>query len=152
MKKVAVIVGARPQFIKTAPLILELARYFNPILIHTGQHFDYMMSENFFSELNLPDPDYHLNTPGGSHGRQTGRMIEGIESVFNFEKPDLAIVIGDTNSTLAGSIAASKLKIPVIHVEAGVRSKDRNLPEQINRVMTDSISVILFVSHSFVCK
>jgi UDP-N-acetylglucosamine 2-epimerase len=140
MKKAALVVGARPQFIKTAPLILELGRFFQIVLIHTGQHYDFEMSETFFKELRLPDPDYHLNTPGGSHGRQTGRMLEGLDSVMNFEKPDLTIVVGDTNSTLAGALAAAKMSIPLVHVEAGVRSRDDSLPEQINRVVTDSVA------------
>ncbi len=140
MKKAALVVGARPQFIKTAPLILELGRFFQMVLIHTGQHYDFEMSDTFFEELRLPDPDYHLDTPGGSHGRQTGRMLEGLDSVLRFEKPELTIVVGDTNSTLAGALAAAKLTIPVVHVEAGVRSRDNTLSEQINRVVTDSIS------------
>lgn len=140
MKKAALVVGARPQFIKTAPLILELGRFFQTVLIHTGQHYDFEMSDTFFEELKLPDPDYHLDAPGGGHGRQTARMLEGLDSVLRFEMPDLAIVVGDTNSTLAGALAAAKLAIPLAHVEAGVRSKDNSLPEQINRVVTDSIS------------
>lgn len=140
MKKATLVVGARPQFIKTAPLTLELGRFFQIVLIHTGQHYDFEMSDCFFEELDLPPPDYHLDAPGGSHGRQTGRMLEGLDSVLNFEKPDLAIVVGDTNSTLAGALAAAKMAIPLVHVEAGVRSKDNNLPEQINRVVTDSIA------------
>jgi len=140
MKKNALIVGARPQFIKTAPLIAELMRNYVTILIHTGQHFDFSMSEKFFEELDLPDPDYHLNTPSGSTGRQTGRIIAGLESVLEFEKPDFTIVVGDTNSTLAGAVASAKQGIPLVHVEAGVRSKNKNIPEQINRVMTDSVS------------
>ncbi|MEE9552885.1 MAG: UDP-N-acetylglucosamine 2-epimerase (non-hydrolyzing) [candidate division Zixibacteria bacterium] len=140
MKKAALIVGARPQFIKSAPLILELGRFYKTVLIHTGQHFDFSMSELFFDELKLPTPDYHLNTTGGSSGRQTAKMIEGLESVLAFEKPDFSVVVGDTNSTLAGAVVSAKLNIPIVHVEAGVRSKDKNLPEQINRVVTDSIA------------
>jgi UDP-N-acetylglucosamine 2-epimerase len=140
MKKAALVVGARPQFIKTAPLILELGRFFRTVLIHTGQHYDFMMSDKFFDELNLPEPDYHLEMANLSVGRQTGRMLEGLESVLSFEKPDIAIVVGDTNSTLAGALAAAKLGIYLIHVEAGLRSKDKRLPEQINRVVTDSIT------------
>jgi len=140
MKKAALIVGARPQFIKTAPLILELGRFYQTVLIHTGQHYDFAMSDSFFGDLKLPHPDYHLNSPAGSDGRRTGRMIEGLESVLNFENPDFAVVVGDTNSTLAGALAASRLRIPVVHVEAGVRSKDKYLPEQINRVVTDSLA------------
>ena len=134
------VVGARPQFIKTAPLILELGRFFRIVLIHTGQHYDFEMSDTFFEELKLPDPDYHLDTPSGSHGGQTGQMLEDLDSVLRFEKPDLAIVVGDTNSTLAGALAVAKLAIPLVHVEAGVRSRDNSLSEQINRVVTDSIS------------
>jgi len=144
MNKAALIVGARPQFIKIAPLALKLRRYYNTVLIHTGQHYDFMMSDTFFEELNIFYPDYHLNIPGGSSGKQTGRMIESLDSVLNFEKPDFAIVVGDTNSTLAGALAAAKLRIPIIHVEAGVRSKDKNLPEQINRVATDSVADCFF--------
>ena len=140
MKKAALVVGARPQFIKTAPLIQELGRFFSMILIHTGQHYDFSMSGIFFEELQLPLPDYHLEAHGGTHGQQTGSMLSGLDSVLRFEKPDVVIVVGDTNSTLAGALAAAKLKIPVVHVEAGVRSKDRQLPEQINRVVTDSIA------------
>jgi UDP-GlcNAc3NAcA epimerase len=140
MKKAALVVGARPQFIKTAPLIQELGRFFSMVLIHTGQHYDFSMSGIFFEELQLPLPDYHLEAHGGTHGQQTGRMLSGLDSVLSFEKPDIVVVVGDTNSTLAGALAAAKLKIPVVHVEAGVRSKDRQLPEQINRVVTDSIA------------
>ena len=140
MIKAALVVGARPQFIKTAPLITELGRFWQVVLIHTGQHYDFMMSENFFQELSIPHPDYHLNIPHGSQGMQTGRMLEGLESVLKFENPQLVIVVGDTNSTMAGAIAATKLRLPLAHVEAGVRAQDKNLPEQINRVVTDSIS------------
>ncbi len=140
MKKAALIVGARPQFIKTAPLILELGRFYKTVLIHTGQHFDFSMSDLFFDELKLPAPDYHLSSSSGSSGRQIGRMIEGLESVLAYEKPDFSLVVGDTNSTLAGALVSVKLSIPVVHVEAGVRSEDKYLPEQINRVVTDSIS------------
>ena len=140
MKKVALIVGARPQFIKIAPLVTELGRFYKTVLIHTGQHFDFEMSDLFFDELGLPVPDYHLNASSGSGGKQTGRMIEGLESVLAFEKPDFSLVVGDTNSTLAGALVSVKLKIPVVHVEAGVRSRDKYLPEQINRVMTDAVA------------
>jgi len=139
-KTAALVVGARPQFIKTAPLVIELGRFFNLILIHTGQHYDFMMSGNFFDELNLPGPDYHLGISWNNSGKQTGRMIEGLDQVFTYEKPDIVIVIGDTNSTLAGAIAAAKHRIQIAHIEAGVRSHDKFLPEQINRVVTDSIT------------
>jgi UDP-N-acetylglucosamine 2-epimerase len=140
MKKAALVIGARPQFIKTAPLIQRLGRFFRVVLIHTGQHYDFSMSEIFFRQLQLRTPDYHLNAHGGTHGGQTGRMLSGLDSVLSFEKPEMVVVVGDTNSTLAGALAASKLRIPVVHVEAGVRSKDRQLPEQINRVVTDAIA------------
>jgi UDP-GlcNAc3NAcA epimerase len=140
MKKAALVVGARPQFIKTAPLILELGRFFKMVLIHTGQHYDFMMSEKFFDELAIPDPDYHLEAAGKTPGKQIGRMIQGLEAAFIKEKPDLAIVVGDTNSTLAGAIAAVKFGLPLAHIEAGVRSKSKTLPEQINRLVTDSVS------------
>lgn len=143
MKKAALIVGARPQFIKTAPLILQMERYYEAVLIHAGQHYDFNMSETFFKELELPEPDYRLNIPDGSDGSRTARMIEGVESVLSFEKPDFTVVIGDTNCTMAGALSSAKLSIPVVHVEAGVRSKDRYLPEQINRVVTDSVSECL---------
>jgi UDP-N-acetylglucosamine 2-epimerase (non-hydrolysing) len=141
-KTAALIVGTRPQFVKTAPLILELGRFFKVVLIHTGQHYDFIMSENFFGELQIPDPDYHLETAGDTSGQRTGKMIESLEAVLSFERPDVAIVVGDTDSTLAGALAAAKLGIPLVHVEAGVRSKNKNLPEQINRLATDSISDI----------
>jgi UDP-GlcNAc3NAcA epimerase len=140
MKKAALVVGARPQFIKTAPLILELGRFFKMVLIHTGQHYDFIMSEKFFDELAIPDPDYHLEASGKTPGKQIARMIQGLETAFIKEKPDLAIVVGDTNSTLAGAIAAAKVGLPLVHVEAGVRSKSKSLPEQINRLVTDSIA------------
>jgi UDP-GlcNAc3NAcA epimerase len=145
MIKAALVIGARPQFIKAAPLIIEMGRFFETVLIHTGQHYDFMMSENFFRELELPDPDYHLNLEPRSPGRSTGEMIAGLESVYRFEKPDFVVVIGDTNSTLAGAVSAAQLGLRICHVEAGVRSKNRKLPEQINRVVTDSIS------DSFLC-
>ncbi len=140
MKKAALVVGARPQFIKTAPLILELGRFFDMVLIHTGQHYDFMMSDEFFKELNIPNPDYHLEITCKSPLKQFGKMLQGLESAFNSEKPDLVIVVGDTNSTLAGAIAAVKSGLPLAHVEAGVRSLSRHLPEQINRVATDSVT------------
>jgi len=139
-KKAALVVGARPQFIKTAPLVMELGRFFEIILIHTGQHYDFMMSDTFFEELNLPDPDYHLGVSWAGDGKQTARMMEGLDNIFSHERSDLTIAVGEKNSTLAGAIASSKLRIPVAHIEAGVRSKDKYLPEQINRVITDSIS------------
>jgi UDP-N-acetylglucosamine 2-epimerase len=140
MNKAALVVGTRPQFVKTAPLVMELGRFFKVVLIHTGQHYDFIMSENFFGELQIPDPDYHLEATEGVRGRRIGRMIDGLESVLDYEKPDLVIVLGDTNSTLAGALSASSLGLTLAHVEAGVRSKNLKLPEQINRLVTDSIS------------
>jgi UDP-N-acetylglucosamine 2-epimerase len=144
MKKAALVIGARPQFIKAAPLIIEMGRFFETMIVHTGQHYDFMMSENFFAELDLPRPDYHLNLDAKTTGKQTGEMIAGLESIFGFEKPEFVVVIGDTNSTLSGAISAAQLGLPIAHVEAGVRSKNNKLPEQINRVVTDSISDCFF--------
>ena len=142
--------GARPQFIKAAA-VSRVIREFNKkkgriqeILVHTGQHYDYLMDKVFFEELELPRPDYHLGVGSGSHGRQTGIMLERIESVMKKEKPKAAMVYGDTNSTLAGALAAAKLRIPVAHVEAGLRSYNQSMPEEINRLLTDHLSTMLF--------
>jgi UDP-N-acetylglucosamine 2-epimerase len=140
MRKAALITGARPQFIKIAPLIRELGRFFRIVLIHTGQHYDFFMSDAFFDELKLPAPDYHLDIAPAGRSGLAGRMIDGLRSVLAYEKPECSIVVGDTDSTIAGALASVRLGIPVVHVEAGVRSKDRNLPEQINRVVTDSVA------------
>jgi UDP-N-acetylglucosamine 2-epimerase (non-hydrolysing) len=144
MKKAALVVGTRPQFVKTAPLIIELGRFFQMVLIHTGQHYDFRMSEGFFGELEIPDPDYHLEAAESGPGRGIGKMIDRLESILSFERPDKVIVVGDTNSTLAGALAAVRLRLPLAHVEAGVRAKDTKLPEQINRVMTDAVADYLF--------
>ena len=142
---VSTIIGARPQFIKAA----TVSRAFNQegikqTLIHTGQHYDANMSEVFFKELEIPKPDYNLGIGSLPHGAQTGRMLEAIETVMLDSKPDFLLVYGDTNSTLAGALAAAKLHIPVAHVEAGLRSFNRHMPEEINRVLTDHISDLLF--------
>lgn len=144
--KIAAIVGARPQFIKAAMVSKAMAKRggIREILIHTGQHYDKDMSAIFFTELALPDPSYHLGIGSGPHGRQTGQMLAAIEEVLDAEQPDLAIVYGDTNSTLAASLAAAKLHIRVAHVEAGLRSFNRRMPEEINRVVADHLSALLF--------
>jgi UDP-GlcNAc3NAcA epimerase len=143
MKFVSV-VGARPQFPKAAMLSRVLRPRHEQFLLHTGQHYDDLMSDVFFRELELPEPDVNLGIGSGSHGVQTGRMLEGIEHVLQKERPDVVIIFGDANSTLAGALAAAKLDIPVAHVEAGFRSYNRSMPEEVNRVLADHVSRFLF--------
>ena len=138
--KITTVLGARPQFIKAAPVSRALRTRFTERLVHTGQHYDTLMSEVFFSELDIPAPDVTLHVGSASHGAQTGRMLEAIEAELMAHRPDAVMVYGDTNSTLAGCLAAAKLNIPVVHVEAGLRSFVVSMPEEINRVLTDRLS------------
>lgn len=142
--KVLTVVGARPQFIKAAVISRKLRELCTEVLVHTGQHYDYNMSDVFFEQLNIPHPEYNLGISGGSHGKMTGRMLESLEEVMLKEQPDRVLVYGDTNSTLAAAISAVKLHIPVYHVEAGNRLNNLNNPEEVNRICTDHISKRLF--------
>ena len=140
--KILTVVGARPQFIKAAVVSRELRKEHQEILVHTGQHYDYNMSDVFFKELDIPNPDYNLGISGGSHGKMTGEMLIAIEEVIIKENPDAVLLYGDTNSTMAGALAAVKLHIPVIHIESGNRLGTLNNPEEVNRIVTDHVSAL----------
>lgn len=146
MTKIVTILGARPQFIKasTVSRVLSQQSVCSETLVHTGQHFDNNMSDIFFDELDIPKPKYNLGIGGGSHGQMTGRQLEAIEKILLEEKPNWVVVYGDTNSTLAGALAAAKLHIPIAHIEAGLRSFNKKMPEEVNRVLTDHVSSLLF--------
>lgn len=148
MKKIVTVVGARPQFIKAAAVSrvirTDFADRIEEVLVHTGQHYDDNMSKVFFDELDIPRPKYNLEISGGQHGAMTGRMLEAIEKVLLQEQPDWLLIYGDTNSTLAGALAAAKLHIPVAHVEAGLRSFNMRMPEEVNRILADRVSSLLF--------
>ena len=151
--KIVTVVGARPHFVKAAPVSRALiAAKLDEVLVHTGQHYDSAMSDIFFGELNLPEPAYHLEIGSAGHGEQTGRMLAAIEPVLEKEKPDIVLVYGDTNSTLAGALAAAKLNMPVAHVEAGVRSFNRQMPEETNRIVVDAVSSYLFAPNDEAVK
>ncbi len=138
------VVGARPHFVKLAPLVDALNMHHDTVLVHTGQHYDWGMSGALFEELHLPVPDHHLDVGSGSHGVQTARMLERIENILRLERPDVVLVFGDTNTTLAAALAAAKLGLRVAHVEAGLRSFKKTMPEEINRILTDHVSNFLF--------
>jgi UDP-N-acetylglucosamine 2-epimerase (non-hydrolysing) len=151
VQKIVVVVGARPNLVKAAPLLKEMSTWdrLAPTLVHTGQHYDANLSQVFFEELGLPEPNVYLGVGSGSHARQTARVMIGFEEILLQAQPDLVMVVGDVNSTLACAITAAKLNVPVAHVEAGLRSFDRTMPEEINRIVTDALSDLLFTTSAF---
>ena len=148
MIKLTTVIGARPQIIKAAAISRSIKKHFSgeiqEKILHTGQHYDKNMSQVFFEELNIPKPDFNLGVGSGSHGEQTAKMIAGIENILSSEQSNGIILYGDTNSTLAGAIAASKIHVPIFHIEAGLRSFNMAMPEEINRIVCDQLSSILF--------
>lgn len=148
MKKILTIVGARPQIIKSSAINRAIQQHFSTqlqeVIVHTGQHYDANMSKVFFEEMSIPEPHYNLNVGSGSHGAMTAKMLEGLEKIYLIEQPDAVLVYGDTNSTIAGALAAIKIHIPVIHVEAGLRSFNKAMPEEVNRIACDHMSTLLF--------
>ncbi|NBP75141.1 MAG: UDP-N-acetylglucosamine 2-epimerase (non-hydrolyzing) [Crocinitomicaceae bacterium] len=149
MKKIITVIGARPQIIKAAAISRAIKNNFSDkileVIVHTGQHYDENMSQIFFEELEIPFPNFNLNVGSGSHGEQTAKMLEGLENIYMQEKPEAVIVYGDTNSTIAAALAAAKIHIPVIHIEAGLRSFNKAMPEEINRIACDHMSTLLFI-------
>jgi len=154
MKKIITVIGARPQIIKAAAISRAIKNNFSDkileVIVHTGQHYDENMSQIFFEELGIPYPNYNLNVGSGSHGEQTAKMLEGLENIYVQEKPDAVIVYGDTNSTIAAALSAAKIHIPVIHIEAGLRSFNKAMPEEINRIACDHMSTLLFTPSEFI--
>jgi len=148
--KILSVVGARPNFMKIGPIAKEVARWpdLRHVVVHTGQHYDFNMSGTFFQDLEIPNPDIFLGVGSGSHAEQTGKVMTELEKVIQAERPDVVVVVGDVNSTMAAAITAAKLCVPVAHIEAGLRSFDRSMPEEINRVVTDAVSDLLFVSEA----
>jgi UDP-N-acetylglucosamine 2-epimerase (non-hydrolysing) len=155
--KIILVAAARPNFMKIGPLMRAIQKHnaaspadpIQPLLVHTGQHYDYEMSQVFFEDLDLPSPDIHLGIGSGSHAEQTGKVLIEFEKALLAEKPDLVVVVGDVNSTLAAALAAAKLHIPVAHVEAGVRTGDLGMPEEVNRLLTDHLSDYLFTTSEY---